>query len=283
MNILMFGRGVINTQYGWALEKAGHNVSFYVRSGRMADYGDTVTLNIYDARKSMFKPLNEVWKIKMIEELDADYSYDLIVVSVQHYQLSGVMEVLAGKVGNATVLVFNNFWDEPETMVAKLPKDQIVWGFPRAGGGFGSKGELNGTLFDSFIIGTFGTELTSRAKQVLHHFNAAGFKPVIYKDFRSYLFTHFAFNAALHPENLKSRAGIALPGEMVKSRYWKNVILNYEELLPLLKARNVDLKVNPEIRLFSLPPFLLGFVMRIILKFLPAVRQIFTAIITAFL
>ena len=31
MKILMFGRGVIAAAYGWALERAGHEVEFYVR------------------------------------------------------------------------------------------------------------------------------------------------------------------------------------------------------------------------------------------------------------
>jgi len=39
MKILMFGRGVISVIYGWALEKAGHTVEFYVRPGRAAQYG----------------------------------------------------------------------------------------------------------------------------------------------------------------------------------------------------------------------------------------------------
>jgi 2-dehydropantoate 2-reductase len=49
----MFGRGVISTQYAWAFEKAGHAVEFYVRKGRIAEYGETVSLNIYDARKKL--------------------------------------------------------------------------------------------------------------------------------------------------------------------------------------------------------------------------------------
>ncbi|CAD0218224.1 ketopantoate reductase family protein [Chryseobacterium sp. JV274] len=277
MKILMFGRGVINTQYGWALEKASHDVTFYVRNGRMAKYGDTVSLNIYDARKSIFKPVIETWKVKMTEELEVNHNYDLIVISVQHYQLSSAMEIITDKVGNATVLLFNNFWNEPEPMVAKLPKEQIVWGFPRAGGGFDQNGILKGTLFDNFIIGTFGIELSDRTVRIIDDFKTAGFKPIIYNDFRSYLFTHFVFNAALHPENLKSRDGIASPSEMITSRYWKNVILNYKELQPILKARNVNLKINPELKIFLLPPFLLSCAMSIVLKFFPAIKQIFTA------
>jgi 2-dehydropantoate 2-reductase len=44
MKILIFGRGVIGTLYGWALEKAGHSVEFYVRPGRAAEYGSVLPL-----------------------------------------------------------------------------------------------------------------------------------------------------------------------------------------------------------------------------------------------
>jgi len=53
MKILIFGRGVVSTQYAWAFEKAGHTVGFYVRPGRKAEYGPIVSLNVYDARKSI--------------------------------------------------------------------------------------------------------------------------------------------------------------------------------------------------------------------------------------
>jgi 2-dehydropantoate 2-reductase len=52
MKILFFGRGVIATQYAWALEKAGNQVEFYVRPGRIAEYGTSVKLDILDGRKT---------------------------------------------------------------------------------------------------------------------------------------------------------------------------------------------------------------------------------------
>lgn len=50
MKILMFGRGVIATQYGWVLEQTGNTVEFYVRPGRIAQYGPTVSIDILDGR-----------------------------------------------------------------------------------------------------------------------------------------------------------------------------------------------------------------------------------------
>jgi len=54
VKILMFGRGVIATVYGWALQQAGHDVEFYVRPGRAATYGDAVDLDLLDARRRVW-------------------------------------------------------------------------------------------------------------------------------------------------------------------------------------------------------------------------------------
>jgi 2-dehydropantoate 2-reductase len=273
MKILMFGRGVISTQYGWAFEKAGHTVEFYVRPGRKAEYGSTVSLNVYDARKSIRgKLVEEVWTINMIEGINANHDYDLIIVSVQHYHFKKVAEILAEKIGKATLLIFNNFWEEPLEQIADLPSNQIVWGFPQAGGGFDNKGRLNGTLYGSFTIGTFGTEPTARAFAVMDLFKSAGFKSTVIKDFRSWLFGHFVMNAALHLEILKE--GTNLLDAMQSTKHWKNAIANKKELLPLLEARNVDLKVSPDLKMFSLPPWFMSFAMKLIIMFMPSIKQV---------
>lgn len=51
MKILMVGRGVISTQYGWALESAGHDVEFYVRPSRKSELGSTIGLNLFGCQK----------------------------------------------------------------------------------------------------------------------------------------------------------------------------------------------------------------------------------------
>lgn len=273
MNILIFGRGVISTQYAWAFEKAGHTVEFYVRPGRKTEYGETVSLNVYDARKSIRgKLIKDVWPIKTIENFDAKHNYDLIMVSVQHYQFKKVAEFLADKIGKATILIFNNFWEEPLEQVANLPAEQLVWGFPQAGGGFDNKGFLNGAFFGSITIGTFGTEPTNRAVAVINLFKSAGFKNKVIKDFRSWLLGHFVMNAAIHLETLKE--GVNLIDAMQTTKHWKSVIANGKELLPLLKARGVDLKASPDLKMFSLPAWLLSFVMKVIINFLPSLKQV---------
>jgi len=81
----MFGRGVISTLYGWALEGAGHSVDFYVRPGRAAQLGSTVNMNIYDLRQKEEKIRQKIqnWAINLREDLPADHQYDMII-SVLH-------------------------------------------------------------------------------------------------------------------------------------------------------------------------------------------------------
>jgi len=275
MKILMFGRGVISTQYAWAFEKAGHTVEFYVRPGRKVEYGSTISLNVYDARKSIRgKLIQEVWSIKMIEDFNVNHDYDLIVVSVQHYHFTKVAEFLTDKIGNATVLIFNNFWEEPLEQVVNLPVEQLVWGFQQAGGGFDNKGILNGTIMAGITIGTFGTEPTVRAIAVMGLFKSAGIKSNVTKDFRSWLLGHFVINASLHIETMKS--GSSMLESFQTTKHWKNVLANGKELIPLLKARNVDIKASPDLKMISLPPWLMSFGMKLVVRFLPPLKQILT-------
>ena len=276
MKVLMFGRGVISTQYAWAFEKAGHTVEFYVRKGRIAQYGETVSLNIYDARKKIKGVLvNENWKVKLREDLSASHDYDLIFVSVQHYHLRDAVDFLADKIGNATVLIFNNIWDEPKEITSKFPANQVAWGSPGAGGGFDKEGVLNGTLWGSVNIGTFGNDPTPRDIEVMDLFKSSGFKITEINDFRSWLFSHFVFNAAMHLENMKY-SGLAPLAVLQTTSYWQNIILNGKELLPLLKVLNVDLKAGVDLKLLNFPPVILSIMIKLIISFLPSMKQLFT-------
>ncbi len=194
----MFGRGVIASLYGWALEKAGHSVEFYVRPGRIAEHGSALDLRFSDARKKLQGvPVEETWQMRLREDLPVDHDYELIVLSVQHYRFAEAAAFLGPRVSKATVLVFNNFWTEPREATADLPADQLAWGFPMAGGGFDANGVLKGALFSRVQLGTFGTNPTAREAAVRRLFREAGFGIGEQRDFRGWLWIHFAVNAGL--------------------------------------------------------------------------------------
>ncbi|MBB2948990.1 2-dehydropantoate 2-reductase [Actinoplanes lutulentus] len=240
MKILMFGRGVIAAAYGWALERAGHEIEFYVRPGRAATYGNTIDLDLLDARRRpQGRRVTETWPVRYRESLEPDHDFDLIVVSVQHYHFAEVMSFLAPRVGKATVLVFNNLWVEPSAAVDALPAGQVTWGFPGAGGGFGADGVLRAALLPIVFFGTLGEPPTERAQAVRTVFRQAGFKIQESTDFRGWLSIHFIQNAGLHTQSLKLGSLAALAG---KPRNVREAILATRELLPLAEARGIDLR-----------------------------------------
>lgn len=257
MKILIFGRGVIGTQYAWAFENAGHTVEFYVREGRKAQYSSFVNLELWDARKSKkHRTVMEKWPIVMHEEIKANHDYDLIILSVNPEQVSNAVKYLAPRVGNATVLFFCNFWQDPQSAVQPIPPSQIVYGFPGAGGGFEGN-TLYGGLYKTVQFGTFEPEPTKRDLEVRKLFAQTDFKIMVQKDVKSWLWNHFAFNAAMEVEVLKSGsfANVVSSREALDGLGW-----DLKEMIPVLKAKGSKLDVMTKV-LSSLPPKVVGFLM----------------------
>jgi len=240
MRILMFGRGVIATIYAQALQAAGHDVEFYVRPGRAAEYGDKVRLDLFDARRSpLGKRVQETVPIRLRESLAPEDGFDLVVLSVSHHRLAEAAEFLAPRIGDATVLVFGNVWDEPLTAIAPLPADRVVFGFPLGGGGFDDDGVLHGGLLRGVIVGTAGTSPTPRERSVQDVFRKAGFAVREEKDMRGWLFLHFIADAGMYVQGRK-HSGLA--GMIGDRRALRDAFLTARELLPLVEAREVDLR-----------------------------------------
>lgn len=236
----MFGRGVIATMYGWALERAGHDVEFYVRPGRAATYGDAIDLDLLDTRRRVWgQRVVQKWPVRYREALEPDHDFDLIVLSVPHHRLAEAAAFLSSRVGQATVLVFGNIWTEPLAAIGALPVDQIAWGFPQAGGGFGADGVLRGALLPSVVFGTFGQPPTERERAVRQAFREAGLRLKEQPDFRGWLWVHFVSDAGLFSQGLRLGSLSKLAGATGDLR---EGLLAGRELLPLLKARGVDLR-----------------------------------------
>ena len=211
-------------------ENAGHTVEFYVREGRKAQYSSYVNLELWDARQSKKdRIVKEKWPIVMYEEIKENHDYDLIFMSVNPEQVSSAVKYLAPRVGNATVLFFSNFWQDPRLAVQPIPRSQIVYDFPGAGGGF----EGN-TLY-----------------------GGAGFKIMVQKDVKSWLWNHFAFNATTEVEVLKSGSF----EKVISSREALDGLgRNLKEMIPVLKTKGSKLDFLTKV-LSGLPPKVVSFLM----------------------
>jgi 2-dehydropantoate 2-reductase len=192
----------------------------------------------------------------MHEEIKENHDYDLIFMSVNPEQVSSAVKYLAPRVGNATVLFFSNFWQDPRLAVQPIPHSQIVYGFPIAGGGF----EGN-TLYCGFTkmvqFGTFESEPTKRDLEVRKLFVGAGFKIMVQKDLQSWLRNHFAFNVAMEVEVLKSGS---FKKVISSSEALGGLGRNLKEMIPVLKAKGSRLDVMTKV-LGVLPPIVISFLM----------------------
>lgn len=250
MRILFFGRGLITTQYAWALEQAGHTVEFYVRKGRKEAFGNRIELEMWDARKGKTL-IKESWNVKLHEEILP--TYDLIIVSVNTEQLPGAAQLLAAAAGNTPILIFNNIWQDLNSSIAPLLMNNVVFGFPGAGGGIADN-RLRGGFFKMVFLEKprVGTEHMNQL--VKECFESAHFKINWVKDMQNWLWNHFAMNAAMETEVLKRGS---FPAIMNHRDSFSNVGLNMREIIPVLKARGG----KPDaisLLLTKTPPGLLG-------------------------
>ncbi|GAB3565135.1 ketopantoate reductase family protein [Spelaeicoccus albus] len=238
MRVLMFGRGVIATIYGLALEAAGHDVEFYVRPGRATEYGSTVEADITDARIALLgRQIRRTASIRLRESVEPADGFDLVILSVGHHRLAAAASYLTPRIGTATVLVFGNVLDDPLDASAPLPATQVVFGFPQAGGGFSSDGVLHGALFRNVIIDAHRERSTSRNSAVRTVFEQAGFTVRDQRDMRGWLWLHFLADAGMHAQGAH-RGGLA--GLIGNRRGFREALLTTRELLPLLSAHGVD-------------------------------------------
>lgn len=252
LRILMFGRGVIATIYGHVLQAAGHDVEFFVREGRAREYGDEVRLDWVDGRlRPLGRRMRESFHTSFRESIDAGDGFDLVVLSVGHHRLAEATAFLAPRIGAATVLVFGNLWEDPLAAVAPLPPDQVVFGFPGGGGGFGADGVLYGALLPSIIVGTPNVSLSRREQEVLTAFRQAGLAVRQETDMRGWLWLHFVADAGMFDQAIRSGSLANMIGD---SRAFRDAFLTARELLPVLEARGVDLSRHRNATLpFRLP------------------------------
>ncbi|HEY4225584.1 MAG TPA: 2-dehydropantoate 2-reductase N-terminal domain-containing protein [Pseudolysinimonas sp.] len=252
MKILMFGRGVIAGIYGWALERAGHDVEFYVRPGRAREYGGSIELDLIDARRNpLSRPVRQAWPVRLRESLDDGREYDLVVVSVSHHRLAEAMAFLRPRIGATTVLVLGNLWAEPSDAIAGLPEEQVVWGFPGAGGGFRDDGTLFGALLPFVVLGPPDPQAPERQQAVAALFRGANIRVRQEPDIRGWLWIHFIADVGMHAQGARLGSLSKLIGD---SSGLRQALLTTRELLALLQARGVDLdRHRPSTRLYRMP------------------------------
>ncbi|MGC2018241.1 MAG: 2-dehydropantoate 2-reductase N-terminal domain-containing protein, partial [Candidatus Acidiferrales bacterium] len=132
MKVLIIGRGVVGTIYGWALSKAGIDVTHAVRKDGLPP---TNTLDLLDLRTGYSKYARVIYAPKTVGQVSPSDDFDLVIVATKHYQAAQAIQQYQTGAPRATFLLFTANWDGTREIDQLLPRSSILWGYAEATGG----------------------------------------------------------------------------------------------------------------------------------------------------
>jgi len=249
MKILVYGTGVIGTIYGEVLSQAGQEVVHYVRTGRPSGRGSALDLNLIDGRTPEPHDLRLRYPARIVDGFGPADRFDLILVSLKHYDVPAVLYQLAVDAGKADILFFSNWWDDL-TIIDEVLAGRYLWGFPVAGGGW-VEGVLDAALLDTVHLGEIGGGDTPRLARVRGLFESAGLRVEMEPDMLHWLWVHFATEAALISSAISAGSIDALLDDTARL---ESAILAGREALEVCRARGVGVEQIPAAATFFAPP-----------------------------
>jgi ketopantoate reductase len=252
MKTLIVGTGIIGVIYGWALSRAGVDVTHFVRKGKQDQFKDGVNLDLLDERKGHTKYNVTKYALKCVEQILPSDGYELIIVPTNMHQTANALKELIPTSGKATFLILSGNWDGVAGIDQLLPRDRYILGYADAGGTI-RNGVYWTDLGAEIHIGMLEGGAAEEFNKVKALFEKADMKPDVQENIVHWLWQHaasavgFALGFAKHRDIktfLKDR-------ELVHQ-----CVLSTKELYRLCSLRGVDLKQFPEASFINLPNWL---------------------------
>lgn len=176
--IAIVGAGAIGTAFGFQLAGAGHAVTLVARGARLAQLRADGGIVTADGRRA---------DVEVVDALDVDAAYDLVIVSVLYPQVDAVLPALSASRARRVMFMFNTF--EPIARLAAAVGDtRATFGFP-----MGVFCLLKAGRIAHVVRG--GTTVVDAADAAL--FSAAGIPTTTTPDMHAWLRTHAALVFAL--------------------------------------------------------------------------------------
>ena len=188
MKILFYGAGPLGSLYAGRLKASGQEVSVLARGQRRADvrkHGIVLEEAITGHRSTT--------RVGVVERLEPEDAYDLVVVLMRKNHISAILPVLAENRNTPNVLFMGNNVSGPDKMIDALDRRRVLLGFAGAGGYRKDhvviyevlSGRRQPTMFGELEGGS-----TPRVKQIAEVFKGAGFPVAISHNIDAWLKTH---------------------------------------------------------------------------------------------
>jgi 2-dehydropantoate 2-reductase len=127
MKILVYGAGNIGSLYAALLKESGQDVSVLARGRRLADIREH-GLRLEDVASGS----QTTARPRVVERLDADENYDLVLVILPRDRIVDVLPILAASRRTPNVMFFGNNAAGPRQMMEALGSKRVLLGFPGA-------------------------------------------------------------------------------------------------------------------------------------------------------
>jgi ketopantoate reductase len=236
MKILIFGAGAIGTIYGYLLSKAGNDVIHFVRENRAEQLKNGLDVNILDGRNEKdLKVIQDVHEMRTITDFNVCREFDMILVSIKHGSLDGVLQILKEDSISGDIVFFNGLWKDYSYIDHFIGRERYLWGYPVAGGNIDyEKGKLEGAILDHIILNETDGRNSERLNKIKKIFEDAVIKVESPKDILHWVWIHMAINAGVISTCLKYGSA---PAFMNKAKALKEGILTMRETLKVIEAR----------------------------------------------
>ena len=260
MKLLIYGAGVIGSIFAAKLSLSGQEVTVLARGKRLEEIKKQGIILLNPESKQ-----TETAKVKVIESLMPEMSYDYIFVVMQKNQVGEILKSLASNCTKNIVFVVNTAsgYEEWKQIIGA---ERLLIGFPSAGGErkdgavyyFIGKGLMRG--FQTTTFGELSGKKTQRIAELLEMFCKAGIPSIFCSDMDSWQKTHVAMVTSI----ANALYGYECDNKRLSSS-WKDIkemIQGVKEGFAVLKQ--VGIRVTPwKLGFFYLPDALLTFAFKL--------------------
>jgi 2-dehydropantoate 2-reductase len=129
MKVLVYGAGPLGSLFTARLQEGGQDVSLLARGQRLADLREhgLVLVDALTLKETVTHP-------NIVEQLNPDDAYDLVLVIMRKNRALEILPVLAANYQTPNVLFLMNNAAGPDELVNALGHERVMMGFPSAAG-----------------------------------------------------------------------------------------------------------------------------------------------------
>ena len=194
MKILVYGAGVIGSIFAYKLKSGGNDVTVLARGERLQQlkkYGIVIEDKIF----------NENFKtdIKVIDKLEPDDYYDLVLIIMQRQQVSKILPVLQKNRKVPSFIFMGNNVNGAEEYLKYLDRKRILLGFGGPGGYRRDHNVIAAYVRDYCILyfGELDGKISGRVERIKNIFQKAEVKINIPENIDAWLKSHAALISPL--------------------------------------------------------------------------------------